>query len=140
MKDNGGDDGEVFNNVKKKTRGVGVCDGLVEGSLLMLMAEGEEYDDENVVRLLEFKIWWEKEIKNSESLNFSSFEVRELALYREEWERSLLIDWLEIWKVVEKLERGWDKNLKSSWKLKIGWDEKFWKAVRSLKLGWDSRS
>ena len=56
MKDNGGDDGEVFNNVKKKTRGVGVCDGLVEGSLLMLMAEGEEYDDENVVRLLEFKI------------------------------------------------------------------------------------
>ena len=65
----------------------------------------------------------------SESLNSSSFEVRELGLYREERERSLVTDWPEIWKAVEKLEIGWDKNLKSSWNLGIRLD-------KNLKSSW----
>ena len=64
-------------------------------------------------------------------LNSSLFEVRKLTLYKEEWERSLLIDWPKLWKAVEKLEIGWDKNLKNSWRLEIGWDKKFEKQLEA---------
>ena len=47
-------------------------------------------------------------MKNSENGHWLTefllpFDVGELALYREEWKRSLLIDWPEIWKIVKKL-------------------------------------
>ena len=91
-------------------------------------------------RIQDLRREWEWKIVKVVSAWLPPFEVRELALYREEWERSLLTDWPQIWKVVEKLKIGLDKNLKSSWKLKIEWDKKIWKAVESLGLEWDSRS